>query len=117
VHLLGTPFELPWTGAVLFLEEVCESPYRIDRMLTHLQAAGRLDELAGLILGSFEGCGDPDLVWSRVLEVTAGMPYPVWANFPAGHGRQNLILPLGLEVEMDSQAGRLHFPKLPTTSP
>lgn len=109
LHLLGTPFELSWRGAVLFLEDVGEAPYRLDRMLTHLRLAGRLDSLAGLILGTFEGCGDPELVWSRVLELTAGSDFPVWANFPAGHGRRNLMLPLGQEVEMDSQAGILRF--------
>jgi muramoyltetrapeptide carboxypeptidase len=109
VHLVGTPYELAWQGKVLFLEDVCEAPYRLDRMLTHLQVAGRLRGLAGLILGSFEGCGDPELIWNRVLELVAGEPYPVWGNFPAGHGRQNLILPLGQEVEMNSQTSRLHF--------
>jgi muramoyltetrapeptide carboxypeptidase len=109
VHLVGTPYELDWQGTVLFLEDVCEAPYRLDRMLTHLQVAGRLHGLAGLILGSFEGCGSPEVIWKRALELVADEPYPVWANFPAGHGQQNLILPLGQEVEMDSQAGRLGF--------
>jgi muramoyltetrapeptide carboxypeptidase len=109
VHLVGTPYELAWQGTVLFLEDVCEAPYRLDRMLTHLQVAGRLHGLAGLILGSFEGCGAPEVIWNRVLELVTNEPYPVWANFPAGHGRQNLILPLGQDVEMDSQTGRLRF--------
>jgi muramoyltetrapeptide carboxypeptidase len=110
VHLVGTPYELDWRETILFLEDICEAPYRLDRMLTHLQVAGRLRGLAGLILGSFEGCGDPAVIWKRALELVADEPYPVWANFPAGHGRQNLILPLGQVVELDSRAGRLGFP-------
>jgi muramoyltetrapeptide carboxypeptidase len=117
VHLVATPYELPWQGSILFLEDVCEAGYRIDRMLTHLQVAGRLEGLAGLILGSFEGCGVPELIWNRVLELTAGASYPIWANFPAGHGRQNLTLPLGQEVEMDSQTGTLLFLGPVTTIP
>jgi muramoyltetrapeptide carboxypeptidase len=114
VHLVGTPYELAWQGNILFLEDVCEAHYRLDRMLTHLHLAGRLRDLAGLILGSFEGCGDAGVIWNRALELVGEAAFPVWANFPAGHGRQNVILPLGHEVEMDSQTGRLRLPGPPT---
>jgi muramoyltetrapeptide carboxypeptidase len=109
VHLVGTPWEQSWQGAVLFLEDVCEARYRIDRMLTHLHTAGRFAGLAGLILGSFEGCGDPEPIWQRVLGLFADEPFPVWANFPVGHSRDNHILPLGLEVVMDSTKGVLQL--------
>ncbi|MBU0481443.1 MAG: LD-carboxypeptidase, partial [Proteobacteria bacterium] len=53
VHLLGTPYDFPWEGAVLFIEDTGEPLYRIDRMLTHLHAAGKFAKLSGLILGTF----------------------------------------------------------------
>ncbi len=111
VHLLGTVHELDWRGAILVLEDIGEAPYRIDRMLTHLQAAGRLEGLAGLILGSFRcNAGESDsnrrsneeIVWARVLELFSNQPIPLWANFPVGHECCNRTLPLGASAEMDS---------------
>jgi muramoyltetrapeptide carboxypeptidase len=113
-HLLGTPHGLNWQGAILFLEDIGEPPYRIDRLLTHLERAGCLRELAGLILGSItDSKGDEEpwtpSVWERVMEL-AGNAYPVWGNFPVGHGSRNLSLPLGVTAEMDSDTGTLSFP-------
>lgn len=109
VHLLGTPYELSWQGAILFLEDIGEQPYRIDRMLTHLKEAGRLQGLGGLILGSFKDCGDQEQIWERAVALLQDQKIPLWANFPAGHGKRNHILPLGLEAAMDSRSGVLHF--------
>lgn len=115
VHLLGTPWESSWDGCVLVIEDTGESMYRIDRMLTQLALAGRLEGLAGLLLGEFDGGGDTtadlrlqEAVWSRVLEL-APAGYPVWAGFPVGHGKRNLALPLGMEVVMDSSNASLHL--------
>lgn len=109
VHLLATPFEIPWQGALVVLEDVGESPYRIDRMLTQLQLAGRFEGIGGLLLGSFHNCGDEELIWSRVLELFADAPFPIWANLPFGHGSANRTLPLGVEAVMDSSGPSLRF--------
>jgi muramoyltetrapeptide carboxypeptidase len=111
VHLLGTPHEITWRGSILFLEDTGEPPYRIDRLLTHLARAGCLRDLAGLILGTFtNNSGEEEAwtaaVWTRVLEL-AGDNYPIWGNFPVGHGSRNLSLPLGVTTEMDSTTGTL----------
>lgn len=113
-HLLGTPHDLNWRGAVLFLEDTGEPPYRLDRLLTHLERAGCLRELAGLILGTFtDNKGEEEAwtasVWDRTLEL-AGDDYPIWGDFPVGHGARNLSLPLGVTTEMDSDSGTLRFP-------
>jgi len=105
-HLIGTPQEINWRGALLFLEDTGEAPYRIDRLLTHLERAGCLRELAGLILGTFtdnKGAeeGWTPAVWKRAMEL-AGGEYPIWGNFPAGHGARNLSLPIGVTAKMDS---------------
>ena len=107
VHLLGTPFEPEWRDTILVLEDIGEAPYRIDRLLTHLWAAGRLERITGLILGDFDQCGERETIWQRVLDLLAHRTIPIWANFPCGHGSRNLILPVGAEARLDSTAGRL----------
>lgn len=113
VHLLGTPHEINWRGSILFLEDTGEPPYRIDRLLTHLERAGCLRELGGLILGTFTDNGGEEeawtaSVWARVMEL-AGADFPIWADFPVGHGGRNLSLPLGVAAEMDSASGTLRL--------
>lgn len=105
-HLLSTPYEPSFTDAILFLEDIGEHPYRIDRMLTQLKLAGKIDKISGLILGGFDNCGDIQLIWKRILELFEA-DIPIWANFPAGHGKQNITLPIGVEVKMDGSKGLL----------
>jgi len=107
VHLLGTPFEPSWKNTIVVLEDIGEAPYRIDRLLTHLGAAGRLEQIAGLVLGDFDQCGEREAIWQRALELLAHRSIPVWADFPCGHGGRNHILPVGAEALLDSSTGRL----------
>ena len=113
VHMIATPYEIPWSDAILFIEDIGESPYRLDRLLTHLSRANRLQKIQGLILGTFsdddrkENGAMQKAVHKRVAELLADKNIPVWANFPVGHSRRNLILPFGAEVEMDSSGGIL----------
>lgn len=105
--LLGTPYAVETAGAVLFLEDVAERPYRVDRMLTHLRLAGKLDDVAAVVLGSFaecDGVGD-DVVADVFRAFFADAPYPVVAGFPAGHLSENLPLTLGLPVCVDADSG------------
>ncbi|MFZ5773991.1 MAG: S66 peptidase family protein [Thermodesulfobacteriota bacterium] len=108
-HLIATGHEPCWDNALLILEDIGEAPYRIDRLLTHLWASGRLERVAGIILGGFDECGDVELIWNRVLELTQDRNTPVWGNFPCGHGERNNILPVGLPAEMDDASGRLQL--------
>jgi len=115
VHLLATPWDRPWDGGILVVEDTGEPLYRLDRMLTHLALAGRLERLAGLLLGDFDTGGDDlanlrlqEAVWSRVLEL-APPGYPIWARFPAGHRERNLALPIGMEAVMESASGTLRL--------
>lgn len=108
-HLLGTPYEPHWSGTILFIEDVGEAPYRIDRLLTHLSLAGCLARLGGLILGTFSNCGNEELIWQRVIDLCRDHNYPIWANFPSGHGHNNLTMPLGVEACMDSSQAILNF--------
>jgi muramoyltetrapeptide carboxypeptidase len=107
VALLGTPYAVETDRAVLFLEDVAERPYRIDRMLTQLRLAGKLERVAAVVLGSFADCDgheDGDLAAAVFREFFAGAPYPVVAGFPAGHLSENLPLALGLPIRVDANA-------------
>ena len=107
-HLIGTSYEPSLTDSILFIEDIGEQPYRIDRMLTQLKLAGRLKGIRGLILGDFTNCGNIEQIWDRVLELL-DRSIPIWADFPVGHGEHNMTLPLGVEVKMDGGNGSLIF--------
>ncbi len=102
--LLGTPWAWQAEGAVLFLEDVSEDLYRVDRLLTQLRLAGVLDGVAGFVLGSFTEAESPDAL---LREFLLPLGKPVLGGWPSGHGTPNLPLPLGVMVELDAQAGRL----------
>lgn len=102
--LLGTRWAWPAAGAILFLEDVCEAPYRVDRLLMQLRLAGVLDAVCGVVLGSFTEGEDPGAV---LREHFTGLGKPVLAGWPAGHGRPNRPLPLGLRMTLDAAAGTL----------
>jgi len=113
-HLIGTPWEPDLAGVVLLIEDTGEPMYRIDRMLTHMALAGRLDNLAGLVLGTFD-TGDStvhdtllqDPLFKRVGELTAHTSYPIWANFPFGHLSGNQAIPYGMRATMESRTSVL----------
>jgi len=112
VGLLGTPFDLETRGAILYWEEVNEEPYRIDRMLAHLRLAGRLQGLQGMVIGRLVGCRarrrDYDLPLAEILRAhLEGTDYPVVVDFPAGHTRRKVTLPLGRTARLDTGARRL----------
>ncbi len=113
IHLLATPYESKTDNAILFFEDINEPAYKVDRMLTHLKTSGRLDRVAGIILGDFQESdsrtlSDIELIWDRILELTND-DMPIWANFPVGHGPRNMVLPLGTKVRMNSNKGILEF--------
>jgi muramoyltetrapeptide carboxypeptidase len=117
---LGTSYELNTDGKILFLEDVDEAPYRLDRMLTQLLHAGKLDRIKGLVFGQMTGCEpkadsrDPTKTSSRgaiELAVAAHLrarKIPAVLNFPAGHGMPQVTFPIGATVEL-----RADDPKTP----
>jgi len=102
--LLGTPYLPEVDGALLFVEDISEEPYRVDRMLSQLRLAGVLGRIAGLVVGSFTGAESPAAVLADHLPRLA---CPVLAGWPAGHGQPNRPLPLGVMATMDVAAGTL----------
>jgi muramoyltetrapeptide carboxypeptidase len=111
---LGTPYAVRAAGAVLFLEEVGEPAYRVDRLLSQLRLAGVLGSVAGVALGAFtespdEGAeGTPPL--TEVLhDRLADLGVPVASGFPFGHVDDNWTLPLGVRARLDADAGTLEL--------
>jgi muramoyltetrapeptide carboxypeptidase len=107
--VMGTPFEIETAGRVLFLEDISERVYRIDRYLSQLRLAGKLAAVAGILLGDFsyeagEKGDEPSDILALFKEYLGGLGVPVLAGFPAGHERFNLALPMGGLVKFDSDA-------------
>ncbi|HEY1178533.1 MAG TPA: LD-carboxypeptidase, partial [Phytomonospora sp.] len=98
------------TGAILFLEEVREEPYRIDAMLTELLRAGVLDGVSGVAVGQFTECTGGPGAWSAADVLTdrlGELGVPMAGGFPVGHGNDPRALPLGTRAELDGKAGTL----------
>lgn len=118
VSLIGTPYDFSWDDKIVFLEDINEPAYKVDRMLTQLYLAGKFARVTGIILGDFSGLQSSDKVqqdryvegiWIRVLELCGERNITVWGNFPCGHSGRNLTLPLGALTQMQSQKSRLVF--------
>jgi len=108
-HLVGTPYAPRFNGKILFIEDVGEVPYRIDRMLTQMKLAGCFEGLKGLFLGSFEECGQLDEIFRIVQEIFRDVNIPILAGFEIGHGRVNVTIPIGLEATLDTDQQILTF--------
>ena len=109
--LCGTPWQVATAGCVLFLEDVGERPYRVDRLLTQLAGAGMLDEVNGVVFGDMVRCSDgDDLSWRHAVDrVFRSRSVPVLGGVPFGHSQPNLAFPLGVDVDVDVAAGRVRF--------
>lgn len=102
-HLMGTPFEPDFAGHILFLEEIGEALYRIDRMLTQMKLAGIFEKIEGVVLGSFEKCGRREKIYELVDHVFHDMDVPILAGLGIGHGQSNAMLPVGLQASIDAE--------------
>ncbi len=115
VTTLGTAYEIDCRDKILFLEDVGEAPYRIERMLWHLKSAGKLDHLAGVVFGDFTDCaGDgPRDVRAVIGDIFSQAPYPVALGFAAGHGAENFALPFGVKMRLDGDNATLEMLESP----
>ena len=109
---IGTPYEIKTEGKILFLEDQGEPPYRLDRMLTHLHLAGKLQNVAGILLGSFLDCEPTQGNYTAadtLRDILLNLKIPILAGFPAGHGLENWAIPLGVKVRLDANARSIEF--------
>lgn len=113
--LMGTPYEIETDGRILFIEDIGEAPYRVDRMLSTLRLAGKLDHLAGVVLGMFTRRANEDTSGERgttddVLRgYFSGLGVPVILHFPVGHHPRNATLPIGAMCELNASQGTIRL--------
>jgi muramoyltetrapeptide carboxypeptidase len=106
--LVGTPFAPSYEGSVVFLEDVGEALYRLDRMLTQLACSGTFRGVKALISGSLHRCsgtGPRSSSWRNLLLRVAPPDAAVIVGLPFGHGKTNIAFPIGASVEVDTDSG------------
>jgi len=113
-HLIGTPYMPDMTDAILFLEDVGEAVYSIDRMLTQLWLAGSLQKVAGIVFGKFTEVSSSEWIQNRLLEeVLAERPralgIPAVCGLMIGHVDDQTTIPLGCLAELDTNSGSLRL--------
>ncbi len=106
--LMGTPFEVETKDRILFLEDIGEEPYRIDRMLTQLRLAGKLKDAAGILLCDWNSCHakepEESLALSEIFaELVLDCGKPVLRGYNIGHCQPLLTVPVGAKVRLDSE--------------
>ncbi len=102
VRLLGTPEALNTDGAILFLEDISESPVNIEEMLFQLKIAGKFAKIRGLVFGQMRLCGPSEPLMRRIRAALADVRVPMLFGFPSGHSFSNITLPLGVKATLDT---------------
>ncbi len=110
--LCGTPFEPCWDNTVLYLEEVHEVPYRIDRLLQQLRLSGMLSRILGIVFGDavFDGEDATDTVQELVAQFARDLGIPAWWGLLSGHRTPMMALPFGVPLKIGTD-NRLSLPK------
>ncbi|GIN66145.1 MULTISPECIES: S66 peptidase family protein [Bacillus] len=112
VTTLGTPFEIDTRGKLLFIEDIDEEPYKIDRMLNHLKMAGKLSDAAGILLCDFHDCipkkRSESLTLKEIIEdYIVPESKPALSGFQIGHSSPNIAIPIGAEGMLDTEKKQL----------
>jgi muramoyltetrapeptide carboxypeptidase len=107
VTSLGTPWEIETEGRILFLEDVNEKPYRIDRMLMHLLLSGKFRGVRGVIFGTMPGCSpessEEETLPQTIIRILGGLGIPIVFGFPSGHVEfGNITLPFAVPAVLQS---------------
>jgi muramoyltetrapeptide carboxypeptidase len=104
-HLIGTPSEIKTKGRILFLEDTGELLYKVDRMMCQMKRSGKLDKLAGLIIGGFSDTTDTERpfgksVYEIIQDIIKEYDYPVSFGFPVSHEKENYALKIGVGYKL-----------------
>lgn len=115
VSLLGTPYQPDFTDSVVFLEDVTEEPYRVDRMMMQLRNASILPRVSAILTGQFTDCvpldpTKPSLTIDQITQETAAATgRPFLSNLPFGHIPKKMTLPFGLRVRVDAGTSTIEY--------
>ncbi|MGI6728063.1 MAG: S66 peptidase family protein [Anaerovoracaceae bacterium] len=116
VSTLGSRYEIDTKGKILFIEDVDERPYQVDRSLTALALAGKFDDCSGIILGTFADCEETELPEEETLtlsqifnQVLHPFKKPTINNFRAGHIYPQVSIPMGVKTRLDAFNGTVEF--------
>ncbi|MFN6539552.1 MAG: LD-carboxypeptidase [Nostoc sp. EkiNYC01] len=111
--MVGSPYLPSWNKSILFVEEIGEDVYRVDRMLTQLKTAGILNQIAGFIFGQCTNCKPGDEPSFTLIQVLQDHIFPLgipaWYGSMIGHIKDKFTLPIGVEVEIDANVGRIRM--------
>lgn len=105
---IGTPYEIETEDKILFIEDIDEAPYRIDRMLSYLKGLGKFDHIRGVVFGQMPRC-QPELLPEIIMEIFDDVSAPILFGFPSGHGDAIATLPFGIPVQIDGGTGSLRM--------
>lgn len=111
--MVGSPYLPSWNKSILFVEEIGEDVYRLDRMLTQLKTAGILNQIAGFIFGQCTNCSPGDEPSFTLIQVLQDhiipLNIPAWYGSMIGHIKDKFTLPIGVEVEIDANFGTIRM--------
>lgn len=124
VNLIGTTHDFDTTGNILFIEDVDEYLYNLERMLIHMKRSGKLDKVAGLIIGEMTDMKDNNIPFGKVideivLDIVGDTSFPIISNFPCGHGKSLMTMPVSImaRLECDEKGVNLSFLESLTVAP
>ncbi len=103
---IGTSYEIDTDHKILFLEDINEAPFRIDRMLSYLKSLGKFDRVKGVVFGQMPGCHAETLP-EIILDILGEYDFPILFGFPSGHGEGTATLPFGLRMRLESNTAKL----------
>lgn len=114
--LIGTPEQIDMAGKIVLIEDVDEAPHRVDAMFTHLLNAGCLQKAVGIVVGEMTRTDEKQdkmigaKPWEEIVkDRISGLGVPAIINFPCGHARQMLSLPLGIQASLDADGGTINY--------
>lgn len=99
---IGTPYEITTRNKILFIEDINEAPFRIDRMLSYLKSLGKFEDVKGVVFGQMPQC-QPETLPEVILDILGEYPFPILFGFPSGHGDGTATLAFGLPIQLDTR--------------
>lgn len=105
---IGTSYEIDTDHKILFIEDINEAPFRIDRMLSYLKSLHKFDRVKGVVFGQMPGC-DAEALPEIIDDILGEYNFPILFGFPSGHGDGTATLPFGLPIHLDGNDAKLQI--------